>query len=195
MARGGSTRKSGLSLLRLLIRVLERKSRPKIFESRHTIKVCLGFFVPCPLVVCFGRKEHTMYEQSTDRDELRARFTKWMEVTVYRARLNYLKAQSRHIDAIPLEEVEEQLRSPEDEGRWIQEIGLSDSFDFEEEALVTAFSHLPAMKKKVITMLFLLNMTPHEIAEELGCATQYVYKQRSLALKRLRGALKGGDVL
>lgn len=136
-----------------------------------------------------------MYEQSTDRDELRARFTKWMEVTVYRARLNYLKAQSRHIDAIPLEEVEEKLRSPEDEGRWIQKIGSTDSFDFEEEALATAFSHLPVMKKKVITMLFLLNMTAQEISKELGCTTQYVYKQRSLALKRLREALKGGDVL
>ena len=136
-----------------------------------------------------------MYDKSTDRDELRARFIKWMEVTVYRARLNYLKAQSRHIDTIPLEEVEEHLRSPEDEGQWIWEIGSTDSFDFEEEMLAAAFSQLPAMKKKVITMLFLLEMTPQDVAEELGCTAQYIYKQRSLALKRLREALKGGDAL
>lgn len=133
-----------------------------------------------------------MYEQSTDRDELRARFTKWMEVTVYRARLNYLKAQSRHIDVIPLEEVEEHLCSPEDEGRWIREMGPTDSFDFEEEMLAAAFSRLPAMKKKVVTMLFLLEMTPQEVAEELGCTVQHVYNLRSLALKNLRNALEGG---
>lgn len=78
--------------MRLLrgIRVEKQDRTSTIFEPRHTIKVCLGFFVPCPLVVCFGRKEHTMYDKSTERDELRGRFTKWMEVTVYRARLNYL---------------------------------------------------------------------------------------------------------
>lgn len=133
-----------------------------------------------------------MYDKSTDRDELRARFTKWMEVTIYRARLNYLKAQSRHIDEIPLEEVEEHLRSPEDEGRWIQEIGSADSFDFEEVMLAAAFSQLPAMKKKVVTMLFLLEMTPQEVAEELSCTVQHIYNLRSLALKNLRKALEGG---
>lgn len=51
------------------------------------------------------------------------------------------------------------------------------------------------MKKEVLTMLFLLDMTPQEIAGELSCTVQYVYKQRSLALKKLREALKGGDAL
>ncbi len=182
--------------MRLLIRVLERKSRPKIFESRHTIKVCLGFFVPCPLVVCFGRKEHTMYEQSTDRDELRGRFTKWMEVTVYRARLNYLKALRRRVDTIPLEDVPiEKLCSLEGEKQWMREMRRADSLDFEEETLAATFSQLPALKKEVLTMLFLLDMTPQEITDGLSCTVQYVYKQRSLALKKLREALKGGDTL
>ena len=71
-------------------RVEKQDRTSTIFEPKHTIKVCLGFFVSRALMVCFGGKEHTMYGKSTERDELRGRFTKWMEVTVYRARLNYL---------------------------------------------------------------------------------------------------------
>ena len=42
-------------------------------------------------------------------------------------------------------------------------------------------------------MLFVLEMEPEEIARELGCTVQNVYNQRSLALKRLRKALEGGE--
>lgn len=137
-----------------------------------------------------------MCKDHQERDELRARFTKWMEVTVYRARLNYLKAQSRHLSNLSLDDaLREQLGCSEDETQWIQKMGAGDSFDFEEESLADAFARLPAMKRKIITMLFLLDMTPQEIADKLGCTVQYVYKQKSLALKRLRDLLKGGDIL
>lgn len=137
-----------------------------------------------------------MCKNLQERDELRARFTKWMEVAVYRARLNYIKAQSRHLATLSLEDApKDQLYSREAETQWIQNVGTEDSFDFEEESLAAAFSRLSAIKRKIITMLFLLNMTPHEIADKLGCTVQYVYKQRSLALKRLRDLLKGGDLL
>lgn len=177
-------------------RVEKQDRTSTIFEPKHTIKVCLGFFVSRALMVCFGGKEHTMYGKSTERDELRGRFTKWMEVTVYRARLNYLKAQRRRIDTIPLEDASiEKLCSQEGEEQWIQKMRRADSLDFEEEALAAAFSQLSALKKEVLTMLFLLDMTPQEIAGGLFCTVQYVYKQRSLALKKLREALKGGDAL
>lgn len=137
-----------------------------------------------------------MCKDHQERDELRARFTKWMEVTIYRARLNYIKAQSRHLTTMSLEDAQkDQLYSREAETPWMQNIGAEDSFDFEEESLAAAFSRLSAVKREIITMLFLLNMTPHEIADKLGCTVQYVYKQKSLALKRLRDLLKGGDML
>ena len=41
--------------------------------------------------------------------------------------------------------------------------------------------------------MFVLEMGPEEIANELGCTVQNVYNQRSLALKRICNALKGGD--
>lgn len=128
-----------------------------------------------------------MCGENQERDKLRARFTKWMEVTIYRARLNYLKAQRRKVDEIPLEEAPiGQL--------CCQDVPAAGSFDFEEESLARAFAQLPAVKKRIITMLFLLDMTPQEIAGELGCTVQYVYKQKSLAIRRLREVLEGGDV-
>ena len=35
------------------------------------------------------------HQEEQERDELRARFTRWMEVTLYRARINYLSRQAR----------------------------------------------------------------------------------------------------
>lgn len=37
------------------------------------------------------------HQQESEKDELRARFTGWLEVTLYRAKLNYLKKQEREI--------------------------------------------------------------------------------------------------
>ena len=51
-------------------------------------------------------------------------------------------------------------------------MGTEGSFDFEEESLAAAFSRLSAVKREIITMLFLLNMTPHEIADKLGCTVR-----------------------
>lgn len=129
-----------------------------------------------------------MREKNQERDELRARFTKWMEVTVYRARLNYIKAQSRRMDTISLEEAPmEQL--------CFQDMPVAEHFCFEEENLSKAFAQLPAAKKKIMAMLFFLDMLPEEVAKELGCMVQYVYKQKSLAIKRLREALESGGGL
>ena len=133
-----------------------------------------------------GGKGYTVYQE---RDELRAKFTKWMEVVAYRARMSYLKTYNREVRTVPLEETLN--------GSMTSNISDflptgSDSFEFEEERLAAVFSQLPAMKKLILTKLFVLEQTPEEIAQELGCTVQNVYNQRSLALKRLRAALEGG---
>lgn len=127
-----------------------------------------------------------------ERDELRARFTGWLEVLAYRVRRNYLRDSSRDLLAIPLDKVSEEQFAVQD----VQKVSgpnQRDSFDFEEEQLAAAFANLPAMKNRILTMLFVLEMEPEEIASELGCTVQNVYNQRSLALKRLRKALEGGE--
>ena len=87
-----------------------------------------------------------------------------MEVTIYRARLNYIKAQSRHLTTMSLEDVQkDQLYPREAETQWIQNVGTKDSFDFEEESLAVAFSKLSAVKREIITMLFPESSPPERL--------------------------------
>ena len=64
-----------------------------------------------------------------------------------------------------------------------------DSFDFEEQRLAEAFRELPLMRRRILEMLFVEELTPSEIAANLHCSVQHVYNQRSLAIKRLRERL------
>lgn len=123
--------------------------------------------------------------QSPKNDELRARFTKWVKVVAYRTRRHYLQTLKREPIMRPLDEASNECWAVPEE-RWTMAAG----FEFEEERLAHAFSQLPDMKKRVLTMLFVLEESPEEIARELDCTVQNVYNQRSLALKRLRAVLE-----
>lgn len=135
------------------------------------------------------------HQQGQNRDELRARFTGWLETMVYRARLNYIRKISRQIETIPIEEVaESSLISSSSEQEWCRNLSAQDAFDFEEEKLARAFAELPLMRQRILTMLFVEEKKPEEIAAKLNCSIQHVYNQRSLALKKLRTMLaEGGD--
>lgn len=137
------------------------------------------------------------HQQESTRDELRARFTGWMETTVYRAKLNYIRKMGRKIETVSIEEVaESDLMSVNPEQDWCRQLSPKDAFDFEEEKLARAFAELPLMRQRILTMLFVEEKKPDEIAARLNCSVQHVYNQRSLALKKLRSMLaEGGDVL
>ena len=115
------------------------------------------------------------------RDELRGRFTRWIVITAEHAQKNYLRAEKKQLQTVPLEEadvaiVDTALLSP-------------DSFDFEEQRLAEAFRELLLMRRRILEMLFVEELTPSEIAAKLHCSVQHVYNQRSLAIKRLRERL------
>lgn len=111
-------------------------------------------------------------------------------MVAYRARLNYLRNNSRFPEKVPLDEdMKERLPA----ATLPQIYDGSDEFDFEEERLALAFSKLPDKKKQILVHLFVLEERPDEVARKLGCKVENVYNQRSLALKRLRDALKAGD--
>lgn len=135
------------------------------------------------------------HQQELERDELRARFTGWLETTVYRAKLNYIRKTSQKIETVSIEEVaESSLVSGGQEQEWCRHLSAKDAFDFEEEKLAKAFAELPLMRQRILTMLFVEEKKPYEIAAKLNCSIQHVYNQRSLALKKLRTMLaKGGD--
>ena len=98
------------------------------------------------------------------RDELRGRFTRWIVITA--------ETDVAIVDTALLS------------------AGVSpDSFDFEEQRLAEAFRELPLMRRRILEMLFVEDLTPSEIAAKLHCSVQHVYNQRSLAIKRLRERL------
>ena len=81
------------------------------------------------------------HQQSTEKDEIRARFTVWLETTIYRARLKYLERQSKQVQTISLEDLsEEALATPD---TMLYSDSSKSAFDFEEERLAEAFAKLP----------------------------------------------------
>lgn len=133
------------------------------------------------------------HQQESEKDELRARFTGWLEVTLYRAKLNYLKKQDRERKTIYVEELPEELMVEENpECKWVHRLTEQNGFDFEEERLERAFRSLTRQRQRILAMLFVEEKTPEEIARQLGCSQQNVYKQRSKALIALRNMLERG---
>lgn len=114
-------------------------------------------------------------------DVLRARFTKWLEKLIKNARIDYLRQLKNVPETISIDSLfeDEQLVGDSD-------VTISDSktaFDFEEERLAKAFYELPLMKRRILEMLFVEEIKPEEIAKRLNCSAQYVYNQRSRAIK------------
>lgn len=124
---------------------------------------------------------------SDERDELRARFTSWLDVVVYRAKLKYLKKKDGEIETVSLDSLAEYQLPMTNSPLEINE--SKDAFDFEEERLAAAFAQLPLKRQQILTMLFVQDRKPEEIARLLNCSQQHVYDQRYQALKKLRLAL------
>lgn len=125
-----------------------------------------------------------------ERDELRARFTAFLQIMVRRSRLNYLAKIKNRPETVSLEELPD-IMDPASE---IRLSGDQKDFEFEEDRLAQAFATLPLMRKTILKLLFVDELSPQEIAAKLHCSVRHVYNQRSLALKRLRLLLKGGDI-
>ena len=67
-------------------------------------------------------------------------------------------------------------------------------FHFEEERLEDAFDRLSEQRREILSMLFVEERTPKEVAGRIGCSLRHVYKQRSQALKQLKQMLENGGV-
>ena len=134
-------------------------------------------------------KLYTEHEDEFERDILRARFTNWLEIVIYRARLNYLREQKNRLKTVSIDEVPDVYLEWHEPG-YHSSHTISQDFDFEEERLAMAFSQLPLMRKEVLRLLFVEEMEPAEIAARMNCSVQHVYNQRSLALRKLRELLE-----
>lgn len=118
-------------------------------------------------------------------DEVRARFTVWMELTLKNARNQYYRKQEPKFTTISIEELPIELQAdPVNPYTKIEH--SADAFEFEEEKLAKAFYKLPLMRREVLRLLFVRELSPEEIAHTLNCSVDYVYKQKYRALKKLR---------
>lgn len=135
------------------------------------------------------RKPYTEYKDNFECDELRARFTNWLDMVVYRAKLRYMRSQERTVKTVSIDEVPESCLDWH-EPRYFSPNSAPQDFDFEEERLAEAFSQLTLMRKEVLRLLFVEEREPVEIAARMNCSVQHVYNQRSLAIKRLRELLE-----
>lgn len=115
---------------------------------------------------------------------LKARFTLWLEQLMYRTRINFLQKYYSAPESIGLAQIPEELLAKEDEYELSTE--TEDGFIFEEERLAEAYSRLPLMKKRILSMSFVDQLSPAEIAERLHCSVRTVYNQKHRAIKALR---------
>ena len=93
-----------------------------------------------------------------------------------------------YVDVLP----EELLVEENSEWKWLHRLTEQSGFDFKEEKLERAFGSMTRQRQRILTMLFVEEKTPEEIARQLGCSQQNVYKQRSEALIALRNMLERG---
>lgn len=126
-----------------------------------------------------------MSPRQTENDELRGRFTVWLSKTARNAQINYLRKESRQLKTIPLDTKEVQLIASERDAVE-QIVSVENGFEFMESRLADAFWELPLMRRRILEMIFVEELSPTEIAAKLHCTVQHIYNQRSLAIKRLR---------
>ena len=125
------------------------------------------------------------------KDELQARFTVWLEKVINSAKIDYIRQRAKEPKEISLEEVTRQT-----EIAYIQDIRLEDydiskgEYAFENERIELAFSTLSKVARQVLLLLYIFDMTPDEVAVELGCSVQNIYKVRAHAIANLREILK-----
>ena len=130
-----------------------------------------------------------MYKSNIDPNEkLRAEFTSWLTTLMRRARIDYFRSKEREVKTVSLEEVNETDLAVQD-----KYAVLEFAFQFEEERLAKAFFSLPLHRQQILTMLFVEEKKPEEIARILRCSTDYVRLQKYRAIQKLRKLLSEED--
>lgn len=129
-------------------------------------------------------------QEYPERDELRAKFTRWLETVIKRAKIDYLRKYENRPETISYEDIpEKELIDLAQRELWPSSTRMQTPYDFEEERLTKAFMELPLKRRQVMELLFLADLSETETAKRLNCSLQYVRNQRCIALKKLRSRL------
>ena len=117
-------------------------------------------------------------------NELYYRFTAWIKIVVKRAKIDFIRREKKTFSEYSLED--ESVTKKLKYEPVLESEQKANEFNFENKDLAKIFSKLTPTRKKILLYLFVKNLSPEEIANELGCSIQNVYNQRSLALKELK---------
>ena len=127
-------------------------------------------------------------DYGTQKDELRMRFTAWVDKVMFHAREDYLKRMRRLPQTVDIERVSEEILAVEDlYDLWGD--GPRDFF-FEKKRFNDALHLLTDEQHQLLVMLYIDQMTAREISASLGCTVQNVYNRKSRTLQYLRDTLQ-----
>jgi len=131
-----------------------------------------------------------MWEQNDGKGDnaIRNRVTAWMEKVCKSAQIDYIRRKSAKKRNTVYSQTEIADVPYEQDFRLVPE----DEFDFAEDKLAKAFADLPLLRRRVLALTFIEEMSAPEIAEQLNCSVEYVYEQRRRALEKLRKQLTTG---
>lgn len=121
-----------------------------------------------------------MDKRKDDNNSLRYRFTAWVEHVLKNAKLTYLRKEAKRIQTISLDEVDLDLL--------FYEINFDqvEDFFFCDEKVYNAYKELSCMRKRVLRLFFIKEMTISEISEEMKIPCSYASNLKYYALKKLK---------
>ena len=131
------------------------------------------------------RKEKDMSFFQFSDEELRARFTNWLEKTLFRERIKYLIKSQAHSQEIPLELISREVVPV------FSESGCSDDgFYFTNVALSSAYYILNPNQRRLLVLLYVYNLKPSDIADMLPHKSKCsIYSDKYRILEELRNYL------
>ncbi|MCL2301387.1 MAG: sigma-70 family RNA polymerase sigma factor [Firmicutes bacterium] len=103
------------------------------------------------------------------------------------ARQEYLRTLLQQHREIPLEELSEETLG------LVEDRYFPNEFELAEERLSRAVNELPLLRRRVLSMLFVEQLTAPEVAEKLGCSVNYVYNEKHRTLRKIRDMMEGDD--
>ena len=120
-------------------------------------------------------------------DEIRAMYTAYIERVAGFARKEYLRTLSHRSQEVFLEDQSEEILA------LVEDRYFPDEFELAESRLSQTISELPLLRRQIISMLFMEQLSAPEIAERLGCSVSYVYNEKHRALRKIRNMMEDDD--
>ena len=120
-------------------------------------------------------------------DEIRWQFTRYLTLVAKHAKIDYIRKYCKHKTKENL--VAEMPVLPAHNEIQRMSSRINSVWEIQEEQLSTAMKELPLLRQQILKYAFVDQLPADEIAAILNCSVDYVYKQKHLALKKLRDVL------